>query len=333
MNIMHNHRLTGIASLVAGVCLVQGCATMYSDEEGEEMRLRPMPTALEPAPVQVTPAAPSKYSVPTPGATLAPSTAAAQRDALATDYTVKSGDTLSGIAYRYRLRWQDIAAVNPQINPNRLLVGEVIQLPGKVDVAHPVRAVTTSTVRKPASAKGGNYVVKSGDSLSVIAHRHGTSLAEIKKVNGLTGDKIVVGQKLVIPGLKASGTESAPAKPTAPVAPVQPAPPTLPDDIIPPLPAPEAPVLEPVDAPPAPAPTPAPEMIAPPPLPTLPGTAPAPAAGAGLQNHTVAPGEDIYAVAVRWGVSTAAIKEANNLTGADLVPGSVLKIPPLPATP
>ena len=330
MNIMHNHRLTGIAGLVAGVCLVQGCATMYSDDEGEEMRLRPMPTALEPAPVQVTPAAPSKYSVPTPSTTLAPSTAAAQRDALTTDYTVKSGDTLSGIAYRYRLRWQDIAAVNPQINPNRLLVGDVIQLPGKVDVAHPVRAVAPSTVRKPASAKGGNYVVKSGDSLSVIAHRHGTSAAEIRKVNGLTGDKIIVGQKLVIPGQKTAGSQAASSAPAAPAAPArQPAPPPLPADIIPAPPAPEPPMLETIQTPPAPAP----EMIAPPPLPTLPGTAPAPAAGAGFQNHTVAPGEDIYAVAVRWGVSTAAIKEANDLTGAELVPGSVLKIPPLPATP
>ena len=43
-------------------------------------------------------------------------------------------------------------------------------------------------------------------------------------------------------------------------------------------------------------------------------------------------GEDLYSVAIRWGVGTADIKAANNLTGSDLVPGTVLKIPPA-ATP
>ena len=58
----------------------------------------------------------------------------------------------------------------------------------------------------------------------------------------------------------------------------------------------------------------------------------APAApAAGFQNHTVAPGEDLYSVAIRWGVGTADIKAANNLTGSELVPGTVLKIPPAPA--
>jgi LysM repeat protein len=330
MNLIH---FVGAAGVVAGVCLVQGCSTTYSGSEAEDMRLRPMPSALEPEPVQVTPrvidepAGATSIETPAPAATYA-------RPPLTTAYTVKAGDTLSGIAYRYKLRWQDVAAVNPRINPNKLLVGEVIQLPGQVDVAHPVRAAVT-TARSAVKSAGGTVVVKPGDSLSVIAQRHGVKVADIKKANNLTSDLIRVNQKLVIPGAKTTAIVKAPVKEPAPVAPVNivpvVAPPPAPAPVLDPLStpfAPEAPGLAP-DAEPV-----AGEIPPPPPLPTLDAGAPAaaPAAPAAMQNHTVSAGEDLYSVAIRWGVSTADIKAANNLTGSELIPGTVLKIPPAAAT-
>lgn len=45
------------------------------------------------------------------------------------------------------------------------------------------------------------YVVKKGDTLTKIAIRHGVSVAEIKRRNGLSSDMIRVGQKLVVPAL------------------------------------------------------------------------------------------------------------------------------------
>ena len=45
-------------------------------------------------------------------------------------------------------------------------------------------------------------------------------------------------------------------------------------------------------------------------------------------------GQDVYAVAIRWGVSPAELKALNNLTSSDLQPGQVLKIPVVaPAAP
>jgi LysM repeat protein len=38
--------------------------------------------------------------------------------------------------------------------------------------------------------------VKKGESLSVIAKRNGTSVAAIKRMNGLKSDRIRIGQKL-----------------------------------------------------------------------------------------------------------------------------------------
>lgn len=46
---------------------------------------------------------------------------------------------------------------------------------------------------------GAEYIVRSGDTLSVIARRHGVSLADLRGANGLRGDRILVGQRLIIP--------------------------------------------------------------------------------------------------------------------------------------
>jgi len=43
------------------------------------------------------------------------------------------------------------------------------------------------------------YTVAPGDTLSEIAERHGTSTARIRRANGLPGDRIRVGQVIVIP--------------------------------------------------------------------------------------------------------------------------------------
>lgn len=65
------------------------------------------------------------------------------------------------------------------------------------------------------------YVVRPGDSLWTIASRTGTSIAQLRSANGLRGDLINVGQKLVIPAQGAvsstpvsyaSNTVSTPAR-------------------------------------------------------------------------------------------------------------------------
>ncbi len=52
---------------------------------------------------------------------------------------------------------------------------------------------------KPAPKLNSYYVVKSGDTLSAIAGRNHTTVATIKRVNGLSSDTIRVGQRLKIP--------------------------------------------------------------------------------------------------------------------------------------
>lgn len=46
-------------------------------------------------------------------------------------YTVQSGDTLSGIASKYGLTYQALAAYNGLSNPNLIRVGQQIKFPAK----------------------------------------------------------------------------------------------------------------------------------------------------------------------------------------------------------
>jgi len=63
--------------------------------------------------------------------------------------------------------------------------------------------------RVAQQASGDTYVVESGDSLYAIADKLGTTVDELKELNGLTNNDLSVGQVLRIPGGASSRTPSA----------------------------------------------------------------------------------------------------------------------------
>lgn len=67
-------------------------------------------------------------------------------------------------------------------------------------------SVAERPARQAASA-AGEYVVVKGDVLARIARRHHTTVAAIKRANGLKNDNISIGQKLRIPGASASAAK------------------------------------------------------------------------------------------------------------------------------
>lgn len=148
----------------------------------------------QPAPVTKTPS-----RVPTP-----PSTANLPT------YKVQKGDTMSGIALAAGVKWQDIAALNPNVNPNRMRIGENLYLPSHAKDKPVVVAKRTATVSKKstvtssksasrgANAVDGVYTVVAGDSIWTISRRFKVSGDEIREWNNLKTDKLVIGQKLKI---------------------------------------------------------------------------------------------------------------------------------------
>ena len=71
----------------------------------------------------------------------------------------------------------------------------------KTHVSPPVKQNTPdySVVTGSVAPPNGGYVVQSGDTLSAIASRNGTTVAALQAANGITGSNIRLGQKLTIP--------------------------------------------------------------------------------------------------------------------------------------
>ncbi|HVS17235.1 MAG TPA: LysM domain-containing protein [Planctomycetota bacterium] len=80
-------------------------------------------------------------------------------------YTIRSGDTLSQIAMRElgtKDRWRELVALNPGLDPARLLVGTKIRLPGGTAAIPPAQPRETRVARAeppaPAKTQGGSKV-------------------------------------------------------------------------------------------------------------------------------------------------------------------------------
>jgi len=122
-----------------------------------------------------------------------------------TDYKIAQGDTFSTLAKKFHVSIKAIAEANPTVEATKLKIGQTIHIPAPV-----VAAAGSNPGATPADTSSGaqTYVVKSGDSLSKIAGEFAVSIKALRSANNLTTDKIVVGQKLRVPG-KAPATGAA----------------------------------------------------------------------------------------------------------------------------
>jgi membrane-bound lytic murein transglycosylase D len=111
-------------------------------------------------------------------------------------YTVVAGDVVGTIAKRFSMSRGDLRTLN-KLKKDRIYVGQKLRVYGPRGSTAPKRTAKSSVKR--------TYTVKSGDSLSVIASRHGVSTSDIKRWNRLKSDRIKVGKKLTIRGGKAPG--------------------------------------------------------------------------------------------------------------------------------
>lgn len=95
-------------------------------------------------------------------------------------YTVKSGDTLYGIANKYNTTVDTLKSLN-NLTSNTLSIGQVLKLPGS-------NSTSTNT-----------YTVKAGDTLYAIANKYNTTVDALKSLNNLTSNTLSIGQTLKIP--------------------------------------------------------------------------------------------------------------------------------------
>ncbi|MGW9415215.1 lytic transglycosylase domain-containing protein [Arthrobacter cupressi] len=123
-------------------------------------------------------------------------------------YTVKPGDTLSGIAARHGVGLSKVFSWNG-LNANSIIYpGQKIKLGGTAAAAAPAKAAPAAPAK---AASPGSYTIKAGDTLGGIAYRHKVSLSALLSANRLKATTIIYpGQKLAIPGGSAIQAASSP---------------------------------------------------------------------------------------------------------------------------
>lgn len=130
----------------------------------------------------------------------------------ASTYTVKSGDYLSKIGAKFNISVAQIKELN-NLSSDMIYVGQVLKVSGKASSKPSTPKPDPKPNKKPSNGQSSSststYKVQSGDYLSKIASKFGTTVEKIKQLNGLQSNMIHVGQVL-----KVSGTATTPNKPS-----------------------------------------------------------------------------------------------------------------------
>ena len=128
---------------------------------------------ISPTPTPTPPATPT----PTPAPTPTPKT-----------HRVRLGDTLSQIADFYGVTVDELVSIQPIPDPDNLFEGQVLILPPDANV--------DAELTLPAT-----YLVRPGDTLSIIAVRLGMTIEQLMDANDIADpNSILAGQKLNVPG-------------------------------------------------------------------------------------------------------------------------------------
>jgi len=119
-----------------------------------------------------------------------------------TRYTVRSGDTLSGIADRNGTTVQQLREANG-LSGTSIRVGQALMVPTPSAAADAyalsAEARLGRTLNTPRGEQRTEYTVHSGDSLWVIAQRYGVEVRQLARWNGMAPrDPLAVGRELVI---------------------------------------------------------------------------------------------------------------------------------------
>jgi membrane-bound lytic murein transglycosylase D len=115
-------------------------------------------------------------------------------------YTVRRGDTLSGIALRFGTTVSSLKSFNNIGRRNHIYIGQVIQLPGGKS-RHQPSFQLAKLDSDNLSAKLVSYKVRRHDNLSKIAKRFDTNVMHLASINSFRNpDALYPGQSIKVPG-------------------------------------------------------------------------------------------------------------------------------------
>lgn len=125
--------------------------------------------------------------------------------------TVADGDTVGNLAEHYGISSAAIVIANSLSNPNLIVVGQSLVIPGGGGSASANSTATYASTSATSSSDSGSsqastandatVTVQDGDTINKLADHYGVSAASIISANSLSDpNMIIVGQSLKIPG-------------------------------------------------------------------------------------------------------------------------------------
>lgn len=130
-------------------------------------------------------------------------------------YTVRRGDTLSGVALRFGTTVRSLKSFNNIGRRNRIYIGQVLQLPRGKSRRRPTVQLAKLDSRN-VSTNLVSYKVRRHDNLYKIAKRFDTNINHLTRINRFRNpDTLYPGQRIKVPGREIDNTKVKPAYKTA----------------------------------------------------------------------------------------------------------------------
>ena len=155
------------------------------------------PGAATPVPLgQGTPVPPAPASLatstpPTAGGQAPSSGSTPVRSAGESTYVIQRGDTLAKIATRYGVTVKQLTDLNGIKNPNLIVPGQTLKIPG---------TTTAPAATSAPSESQKTYTVQAGDNLAGIAAKFNVTVQALQQANNISNpNQIYTGQILKIP--------------------------------------------------------------------------------------------------------------------------------------
>ena len=139
-----------------------------------------------------------------------------------TVHEVQAGDTLYSISKKYGVSVSAIQDANG-FSDNGIKVGQKIKIPdgtassasvsqtsktaAPAGTSSPASASSSATTSKNTVNSDGSYTVQKGETWFGISKKYGVSVADLQKLNGVSGDAALkVGQKIKVPSSSSQST-------------------------------------------------------------------------------------------------------------------------------
>lgn len=113
------------------------------------------------------------------------------------NYTVQTGDTYYSISRLHGLSLKDLMTLNNLTPSERLVSGQKLRV--RKDGNGTVNQNTENTAVRSSSSTFQTHTVATGETLFRIAQNYGANIEDIKKLNNMSGNNVMLGQKLKIP--------------------------------------------------------------------------------------------------------------------------------------